>query len=99
MDISDEDTKYLNDPAKTELRTCVQSYLGELLREANRLEAGERTTSGDPEITSSMVKDAAILLKREYKKPRKSGWNIWHGSQYAQSQFDTLGFLPQAQER
>lgn len=26
-------------------------------------------------------------------------WKLRHGSQYAQSQFDTLGFLPQAQER
>ena len=64
--IQDEDVRYLNEPAKTELLSAVTKHSEELLQEASRLEAAVKTTPGDPEITSSMVKDAALLLKRGY---------------------------------
>lgn len=71
INISDEGTKYLNTPARDQLRVAVESYSGDLLKEASRLEATAKTTAGNPEITSSMVRDADLLLRRAYRRPKK----------------------------
>ena len=76
IQISDDDIKYLNEPAEAELASCVEKYISELLQEASRLEAAGKTTTGDPEITSSMIKDAALLTKRGYRKAKKNAWHI-----------------------
>jgi hypothetical protein len=76
IQISDDDIKYLNQPAQVELSSSVDKYVSELLQEASRLEAAGKTTTGDPEITSSMVKDATLLTKRGYRKPQKNAWHI-----------------------
>lgn len=76
IELSDEDIKYLNPPAKSELIGDIQKYIDELLKEASRLEAAGKTTVGNPEITSSMVKDAALLLKRGYKRANKGKWQV-----------------------
>ena|ERR1700722_18236661 len=41
------------------------------LGEANRLEAATKSTRGTPEITSTMIRDANILLRRGYSRPPK----------------------------
>lgn len=71
LTIPDEKTAYLNEPAKEELVAAIESYSDRLLREASRLEAATSTTGTDPEITSTMVRDADLLLKRAYRKPKK----------------------------
>ncbi len=76
ISIPDDDTKYLNQPAKAELETSVRKFSDELLREASRLEAAGNTTGGSPEITSSMIKDATLLLRRGYRKPKKVWWLV-----------------------
>lgn len=66
---------FLNGPAGTELERCVERYQAELLAEAGRLEAAAHTADTEPEITSSMVRDADLLLRRGYRKPKQSnGW-------------------------
>lgn len=70
--VRDEDVRYLNEPAKAELLSAIAKYSEELLQEASRLEAAIKTTPGDPEITSSMVKDATLLLKRGYSRHSRS---------------------------
>jgi hypothetical protein len=67
----DDALEYLNTPARTIFRSSLQSYSEALLREASRLEAAGKSTPGSPEITSTMVKDADILLRRGYSRPRK----------------------------
>ena len=64
LSIPDDDIRNLNSQARQELHSCVQRYSTELLREANRFEAAQKTTSGDPEVTSSHVRDADIFLRR-----------------------------------
>jgi hypothetical protein len=66
--------EHLNEPAKSRLRAAVEKYTNDLLEEAGRLEATVRTTQGNPEITSSIVGDADLYLRRGYRKPKKSGW-------------------------
>jgi len=74
--VPDEDITYLNEPAVTELQSSIERYCDELLEEASRLEAASKTTRGDPEITSSMIRDATLLLRRGYRRPRKKPWLV-----------------------
>jgi hypothetical protein len=76
INIPDEDTKYMNAPALAELEISIGKFSEELLNEASRLEAAGNTTGRTPEITSSMMKDATILVRRGYKKPKKVWWLI-----------------------
>lgn len=71
ISITDDSVRFLNEPAKQELVKAVSQYSEVLLSEASRLEAAGNTSTGDPEITSSMVRDADLLLRRGYRKPRK----------------------------
>lgn len=74
VEIPDNEVTYLNDAAKKELTKILQEHTKRLLLEAGRLEANIRTTQGNPEITSSMIKDASTVINRHYVKPRKSYW-------------------------
>lgn len=74
IEIPDNEVTYLNQPAKDELKTSVREYIDELLDEATRLEAANNTSGGNPQIISSMISDAELLLRRGYKKPKKSAW-------------------------
>jgi hypothetical protein len=74
IDISDKDVQYLNAPAQHELKKHVELYIDQLLEEASRLEAGQRTADGDPQINSSMVNDAANIIKRGYRNIKKPAW-------------------------
>lgn len=74
VDIADKEIQYLNSPAQQELKKNIDKYVDQLLEEASRLEAVQRTTDGEPQITSSMVNDAAHLISRGYRKQRKPGW-------------------------
>jgi len=76
MVVPDEDMTYLNQPAVAELQSSIERYCDELLKEASRLEATAKTTQGDPEITSSMIRDATLLLRRGYRRPKKKLWLI-----------------------
>jgi hypothetical protein len=75
--VSDEATKYLNTKALAELRRAVEAYAQDLLSEAGRLEADTTATSGDPEITSTMVRHADLLLRRAYRRPRRKPFIVF----------------------
>ena len=70
--IGDDATRYLVSPARTALQVAVEQYSVDLLHEASRLEAAQNSGTADPEITSTMVQDAALLLRRGYSKPKKT---------------------------
>jgi hypothetical protein len=74
IEIPDDDVKHLNGPARDQLISSVTAYVDEVLTEAGRLEAGINTTGRNPEIVSSMISDAVLLLERGYKTPRVSNW-------------------------
>ena len=74
IDLPDDDMRYFNDPAKQELRKILVEHANAVIREASRLETNIRTTQGNPEITSSHVKDASTVISRRYINPRKRWW-------------------------
>lgn len=74
IDVSDDDIKHFNEPAKQELKKVSGEYAYDVIREASRLEANIRTTQGNPEITSSDVKNASTVISRRYINPRKRWW-------------------------
>ena len=76
IEIPDSDVRYLNAPSQQQLKSSVNEYVDQLLAEASRIEADQHTADGAPEISSSMIKDAAHLIKRGYQRHKKSGWHI-----------------------
>ena len=64
--------EHLNGPGQSEFHAAAHRYCIDLLAEAGRLEATAKTTSGNPEITSSMVKDADLLLRHGYRRPKRT---------------------------
>jgi hypothetical protein len=76
ISIADTTTKYFNTQAVAITQASVLKFADDLCKEAGRLEAAARTTGGDPEITSSMVRDADLLLRRGYRQPRLRGWMV-----------------------
>ena len=71
LKVPDDAGTHLKDRAAAEYQDAVERYAGDLLKEASRLEAANKSTGGAPEITSTMVKDADILLRRGYARPSK----------------------------
>jgi len=72
LTFADDSLKFFNDPAKTEFVRLVEQYGIDLISEAGRLESAGKSTQGNPEITSSMVKDADLLIRRGYsRRPKK----------------------------
>jgi hypothetical protein len=63
--------KHLSGRAAKEFGDAISKYADDLLKETNRLEATAKSTGGDPEITSNMVKDADLLLRRGWVRPKK----------------------------
>ena len=76
IEIPDNDVRHLNPRAQQQLKSNVNEYVDHLLAEASRIEADQHTAAGDPEISSSMIKDAAHLIKRGYQRHKKSGWHL-----------------------
>ncbi len=70
LKVPDDAEKHLKERAAAEYQDAPR-YAGDLLKEASRLEAANKSTGGAPEITSTMVKDADILLRRGYARPSR----------------------------
>lgn len=69
--ISGDGTEYLNEQGREHFHTLMDTYATELLAEAGRLEAAGRSTKGHPEITSTLVRDADLHLRRGYRRRTK----------------------------
>lgn len=76
LKIPDMASKYLNRQAESHYKKAVEGYAEDLLKEASRLEATAKSGTGDPEITSTMVKDADLLLRRGWVRPAKKPYLI-----------------------
>ncbi|MHB8138384.1 MAG: hypothetical protein ACYDGO_08350 [Smithellaceae bacterium] len=69
--VSDDVLKGFNDKAKDKLSEAATGFIDDLIEESNRLESSRNTTGDEPEITSSMVNDASILIRRGLAQPKK----------------------------
>lgn len=76
IDITDSDLAGFNDQAKQELKVSVETFSDDLIAEANRIESSINSTSQGPEITSSIVRDAKVLIRHKISKPKKNVWSI-----------------------
>lgn len=75
ISIPDKDIVGFNGYAKTKMEESVSEYATALIEESNRIESGRSNTGNAPEITSSMVNDAKILLGRGLIQPKQK-WGI-----------------------
>ena len=71
IEILDENLKGFNSQAKVKLSEATTEFAGDLIEESNRLESSRNTTGNEPEITSSMVNDAQVLIRRGLTQPKK----------------------------
>lgn len=53
--IDEDDLVGLNEHARNKIEESANNFITDLIEESNRIESGRNTTSGQPEITSSMV--------------------------------------------
>lgn len=70
--IDDDDVKYLNHDARTALLDSIRKYGTDVLDEALRLEATAGSQLGNPQVTSGIIEDADLVLRKGYRKPKKS---------------------------
>jgi uncharacterized membrane protein YcjF (UPF0283 family) len=71
INVDDKTVIGFNDPAKAELRKAANDFIEDLIKESNRIEATRNHASGNPQVTSSMVTDAAVLVRRGLAQPKK----------------------------
>lgn len=71
ISIDDKALTGFNDPAKAELTKAANDFIEDLVKESNRIEATRNPASGNPQVTSSMVTDAAVLVRRGLAQPKK----------------------------
>ncbi len=69
--VDDKALTGFNDPAKAELTKAATDFIEDLVKESNRIEATRNPASGNPQVTSSMVTDASVLVRRGLAQPRK----------------------------
>ena len=71
IDLDNRALEGFNEPAKAELNKAAKEFLTDLITESNRIEATRNPASGNPQVTSSMVADAAVLIRRGLARPKK----------------------------
>jgi hypothetical protein len=62
----------LQGPARARFEQSIQRFAEDLWKEVDRLEAAQRATSGEREVTSTMVHVAETFLRQGYGRGRRS---------------------------
>jgi hypothetical protein len=71
ISVDDKALAGFNDPAKKVLEKAATEFVEDLVKEANRIEATHNPSTGNPQVTSAMVTDAAVLVRRGLAQPKK----------------------------
>jgi hypothetical protein len=71
IDIDDTTLTGFSTPARNEVKKAALQFTDDLLAEANRIEASRNPTAGTPQVTSGMVLEATLLVRRGLVRPRK----------------------------
>jgi hypothetical protein len=70
--INENDLTGFNEKAKEQLMKTVKNYIDDVIEESYRIEASRNSTSkNNPEVVSSMVNEAEILIRRSLAFPKK----------------------------
>jgi hypothetical protein len=72
--IADSDLSGLSAPARQQLETTVREFSTDLISEANRLEAANRSPSDAPDVNAQMVRDASIFVRKGMARKSPSIW-------------------------
>lgn len=72
IEIDDTTLTGFNHPAKAEVRKATLQFATDLLAEASRIEESRNPQAGPPEVTSGMVVEATLLVRRGLNQPRKT---------------------------
>jgi hypothetical protein len=75
VSLGEDGKNELGPAASKEFHSALDRYADNLLREAERLEAAQRSTAGPPELTGSNVKDADWALRRGLAN-RQKPWSV-----------------------
>ncbi len=76
IQIPDSDIIGFNTQAKIELENSIKEFSDDLIYESNRIESSINSTSQGPEITSSIVRDAKVLLRHKLGKPKQGTGSV-----------------------
>ncbi|MEO2281356.1 hypothetical protein [Pseudoalteromonas pernae] len=71
IEIEDDELVGFNDLAKEKLKESTSEFVSKLIEESHRLESNSNTSGGTPEVTSSNVSDANILVSKGLSKKKK----------------------------
>lgn len=71
IEIEDDALVGFNDLAKEKLKESTSEFVSKLIEESHRLESNSNTSGGAPEVTSSNVSDANILVSKGLSKKKK----------------------------
>ena len=71
VEIDESDLVGFNDLAKSKLKESTNEFVSKLIEESHRLESNSNTSGGTPEVTSSNVSDANILVSKGLSKKKK----------------------------
>jgi hypothetical protein len=71
IEIPDDDIKGFNHESQAKLQETTKEFVSDMIAEANRIESGSNSTSDGPQITSSMVDSAYVLIRRGLSKPKR----------------------------
>ena len=71
LEIEDDELVGFNDLAKEKLKESTSEFVSKLIEESHRLESNSNTSGGTPEVTSSNVSDANILVSKGLSKKKK----------------------------
>ena len=73
--LADEPLSPFTPPAKSSLAKHVTKFASDLVQEAGAHRSRDSASPGnEPQVTSSMVDDAALLMRKGYRRPRRSRW-------------------------
>jgi hypothetical protein len=71
IELEESDLDGFNGQAKSKLKEAATSFVSDLIEESNRLESKNNSSGGEPEVTSSNVADADILVRKGLSQNKK----------------------------
>ena len=70
--VPEEELTGFSDQARTLLKEATAEFATDLIVEANRIETGQNSAAGPPEVTRGMVDSAIIVVRRGLGVPKKN---------------------------
>ncbi|MDD5313336.1 MAG: hypothetical protein PHO26_09910 [Dehalococcoidia bacterium] len=76
IEINDNALKGFNTQAKDELSKATKRFVDDLIKESNRIESSFQQNTGEAQVTSTIVNNADIFLRRGLARSNKNSKTI-----------------------